>query len=124
GVILLALIPCVGQLIAMVAQIVLTGVVPIALTRFYATDRFGAAFEFKAIIDFIKINFNNSALFVGIAFLSGMVGGLGAIACFVGMVFTMFWAFNVNTIALSDLIRHAQQVPAPVAPPPAGGPTP
>jgi len=119
AVIVVSFIPLVGQLVAGLSQIIMAGVIPIAVARFYRTDNFGAAFEFKAIVDFIKVNFNNCALFAGIAILAGMAGGLGGIACIIGVIFTLFWACNVSTIALSDLYRTADEtVPAP-APAPA-----
>ena len=123
---LLSAIPCLGIVFRMVLPVVLAGVVPIALTRFFVTDRFSAAFEFREIYEFIRANLNNSALFLGIALVSGMAAGLGIIACVVGIAFTGFWALNVNTVALADLHRLALQAPSaqpsPAAAPPASPP--
>ncbi|HEY3445295.1 MAG TPA: DUF4013 domain-containing protein [Myxococcales bacterium] len=115
AIMIIAVIPLVGQLVASLGQIVFAGIIPLAVARYYKTEKFGSAFEFGALIDFIKANFNNCALFTGIAVLAGIAAGLGTIACIVGVVFTMFWAGNVTTIALADVYRAADE-PAPATP--------
>jgi len=122
---ILNFIPCIGQLIALVLNLVIAGGVPIAVARYYQSEQFGSAFELKQVVDFIKANLNNCGLFLGIALLAGMVGGVGVVACIIGVVFTMFWAGNVTTIALADVYRAAQQsAPVPASAPTDGAPAP
>lgn len=119
--VLLGMIPCLGQLLSFAISLGLIVWMPVALSRYYQTNRFGAAFEFGAIYEFIRVNFNNAALFVAIVFLAQMAAGLGVIACIVGVFFTGFWAMCVQTVALADMVRAAEGAPVPVGGPAGGG---
>jgi len=120
--ILLGMIPCLGSIISMAISVGMVVWLQVALTRYYATNRFGAAFEMEAIYAFIKTNFNNAALFVAIVFLAQMAAAfVGMLACIIGIFFTMFWAMCVQSCALADLMRASQGQPVPGTPGPSGG---
>lgn len=111
---ILSAIPVLGQLVMAAVGLL---VMPAALIRFYTTNRFGAVFEFGPIIEFVKANINNLLLYAVIGIICNFVGGVGAIACIVGMVFTMWWASVSLTVSLSDVHRCAGQSSEPSAPP-------
>jgi len=113
-------IPCVGW----VAMIGMMAFIPVAEMRYFTTGRFGAAFEFGAIWDFVKVNFNNVLLYVIIAYVAGMVASLGMIACIIGMFFTAFFANLIQACAMADVWRMAQGVESPPAPSQAPAPMP
>ena len=110
----LLLVPCVGW----AAFIGLIAFIPVAEMRYFTTGNFGAAFEFGAIWDFIKVNFNNVILFVIIGYVAGIAASFGMIACIIGMYFTAFLAQLVRACAMADTWRMAQEGPA-AAPKPA-----
>ena len=116
---LLAFIPVVGWL----AYLSLLAFVPVAVMRYYTTNRFGAAFDFAEIYEFVKAHFNNVIMMVLISWLAGMAASLGAIACIVGVFFTGFCAQLVMTCAMADTWRAAQETRSPQAPPPSPPPS-
>ena len=102
---ILMIIPVIGP-IAYLA--IASTVVPVALMRYFTTGQFGAAFEFKAIFAFIKENTSNVLLMFAVMFVAQLIAGFGIIACFVGILFTSFWALLVRTYAMADVWRCSQ----------------
>jgi hypothetical protein len=85
----------VGSLLAALWGIVVLVVLPAALLRFAMRDNFAAAFEFSAIIDFIKANSSNYILAVILGLVASFIAGFGVILLVIGVAFTGFWAVLV-----------------------------
>ncbi|MBS2032035.1 MAG: DUF4013 domain-containing protein [Deltaproteobacteria bacterium] len=102
---LLMIIPVIGPLAYMA---IAATVVPVALMRYFTTGQFGAAFEFKAIFAFIKENSSNVLMMFAVSFVAQLIAGFGIIACFVGILFTGFWALLVRTHAMAAVWRASQ----------------
>jgi hypothetical protein len=71
-------------------------VMPAALGRFAATGQLGSAFQFAEVFGMVRSSIGPYLLVLVGAIASGFVGGLGAIACGIGLFFTMAYAFAVN----------------------------
>ena len=67
-------------------------ILPAALTGYAITDEFGSFFRFGEIFGFIKSNLGNYAMAILLALMAQFVAGFGVILCFIGVVFTEFWA--------------------------------
>ena len=99
----------IGSLLAALWGIVVLVVLPAALLRFATHDNFASAFEFSALIDFIKANSSNYALAVVLGLVAGFIAGFGVIALVVGLAFTTFWAAMVWSHLLGSVNRTAVQ---------------
>ncbi|HEX8152298.1 MAG TPA: DUF4013 domain-containing protein [Thermoanaerobaculia bacterium] len=82
---------------------------PAAGLRVVMTGRFGAAFEFGAIWALIKNNIGNYLLAVVVGIIARFLGGFGVILFCIGVVFTGFWAFLVQTHALAQVWKLADR---------------
>jgi hypothetical protein len=98
-----------------------------ALARYVATNSLSEAFKFSEVIASIRNNFSPWLMLWLVALLAGFVGGLGAIACGVGALFTGFYAQCVIGHALGQTVAQqglggnpyaTQQVPPIDYPPP------
>jgi len=85
--------------------IVVLIVLPAALLRFATRDTFAAAFEFSAIIDFIKANSSNYVLAVILGIVASIIAGFGVILLVVGLAFTYFWAVLVWSHLMGSVYR-------------------
>ncbi|MGC4121698.1 MAG: DUF4013 domain-containing protein [Myxococcales bacterium] len=116
---ILGFIPLLGKLVIFALWLAMMVVMPVAMMRYMATGQFAAAFDFKAIIDFIKGNLTNLLLMLAIFIVVYVAVPFGGIACGVGALFTGFLGGLVCTITMADVWRLAQQGEAsPVAAPP------
>ena len=91
-----------------------------AIARYAATNTLSEAFKFGEVIASVRGNIGPWVMLWLVALLAGMVGGLGAIACLVGVIFTAFYAQCVvghalgQTMAKQGLVGNpyaTQQVP-------------
>lgn len=86
---------------------------PAALTRFAVQGDFGSAFQFGEIRNIIQANLGNYLLAIVIAIVAMAVAEIvGAIACGVGMLFTIFWAYLVYAFLMGNVWLEAQAEPA------------
>lgn len=67
--------------------------------------RFGAAFEFGRLWDFITKNVVNYLLAILVYLIARFLGGFGIILLCIGVVFTAFWAFLITTHAFAQVYR-------------------
>lgn len=112
GMIVLSMIPILNLILAPLAGIAMAIVLPVAMMKYFTTGQFGAAFDFKWIIDFVKANINNLVILFVVGLLAGIIGQLGAIACGVGALFTMFWSLIARTVVMADVWRAAEGAPS------------
>ncbi len=95
----------VGSLLAALWGIVVLVVLPAALLRFATRNNFAAAFEFSAIIDFIKANSSTYFLAVILGIVASFIAGFGVILLVVGLAFTSFWAVLVWSHSMGSVYR-------------------
>jgi len=82
-------------------------VLPAALTGYAITDEFGAFFRFGEIFRFIKSNLGNYVMAILLALMAQFVAGFGVILCFIGVVFTQFWAGLVGAHLFGQVYRDS-----------------
>jgi len=109
---LLHFIPFVGALVSLALWLASMVLIPVALMRHFVVGTFAAAFDFKAIVEFVQANAGGLAVYVVISIVTGIIAQLGLLACGVGVLATAFWSTVANVVALSDLWRLSGQPPA------------
>lgn len=80
---------------------------PAALLYVIAEERFGAAFEFGRIWNFISNNVGNYLLAVVVMFVARFAAGFGIVLFCIGILFTMFWAMCVTFYAFGQTWKLA-----------------
>ncbi len=85
-------------------------VMPAAIIKYAATGEFMAAFRFGEIFSFISGNIANYIVAIILAGVAVFVAYVGLIACFVGVFFTMFWAYLVMGHLLGQVQRESLAV--------------
>src|SRR6185369_11706933 len=78
---------------------------PAALLFAAVEQRFGAAFEFGRIYQFIKANFTNYLIAFVVYLIARFAAGLGFILFCIGIVLTAFWSMIVSTYAFAYAYR-------------------
>lgn len=79
--------------------------VPGALLMAVTKRRFGAAFEFGRIWNFIRENIGNYLLAIVVYIVARFFAGFGVILLCVGIIFTEFWALVVYSYAFGQVYR-------------------
>lgn len=92
---LAGLISTCASCLYMIWMIVLWLVMPAALIKYAVTGELGSAFRFGELFSFIRDNIANYIVAIILAGVAVFVAYFGVIACFVGVLFTMFWAYLV-----------------------------
>jgi hypothetical protein len=80
---------------------------PASLLLAAVEQRFGAAFEFGRIWDFIRANIGNYLLAVVVYLIARFLGGFGIALLCIGVIFTGFWSFLITTHAFAQVYRLA-----------------
>jgi hypothetical protein len=93
------------QCVNLLYTIVLMVFLPAILAKYAETEELGAAFRFGEIFSLVKDNIATYLIVLLISWLAGLVGYLGALACFVGVAFTFFYAMLVNASAYGQAYR-------------------
>lgn len=83
----------------------ISAILPVAVVRVIDTGRFGAAFEFGAIFEFITKNFTNYLLALLVHFVANFASQFGIALCCIGVVFTAFWSVTVSAHAFGQAYR-------------------
>jgi Protein of unknown function (DUF4013) len=78
---------------------------PAALLRAVVTRELGAAFEFRAIWEFIKANVATYCLGIAVYIVARFLGGMGIVLLCIGVIFTGFWALLVMTHGFAQVYR-------------------
>jgi hypothetical protein len=74
-----------------------------------AEQRFGAAFEFGRIWDFIKANAGNYILAICVYLIARFLAGFGIALLCVGVIFTGFWSFLITAHGFAQVWRLAKR---------------
>jgi len=85
-------------------------VAPAAMIRYAVTGDFTSAFQFGKIFGFIRDNIANYIVVLALAVVAVYIAYLGVIACFVGLLFTMFWYYLVMAHLLGQVQRESLAV--------------
>jgi hypothetical protein len=85
-------------------------VMPAAWIRYAVTGEFMSAFQFGEIFGFIRSNIANYIVAIVLMWVASFVAGFGVIACFIGVFFTLFWAYLVWANLLGQVQRESLAV--------------
>lgn len=85
-------------------------VAPAAIIRYAVTRDFMSAFQFGKIFTFIRDNIANYVVALALALAAVCISYLGVIACFVGLLFTLFWYYLVMAHLLGQVQRESLAV--------------
>ncbi len=96
------------------ASLILAVYLPAALARLAALDSFGAAFDVKENISFIRRNLANYALSLVLYVIGYFASQLGILLCCIGLLPAAFWALTLFAWGLGETIRRD----ATLSPPP------
>lgn len=88
--------------------LVLAVITPAAYMKYAVTGEFGAAFRFGELFALIKKNIGAYIVVMLLTWVAGLIGGLGEIACIIGVVFTMFYALLVMAHLYGQYYRFAE----------------
>lgn len=91
-------------------MIVVWIIMPAAWIRYAVTGEFMSAFQFGELFSFISSNVANYIVAIILIGVAGFVAGFGVIACVVGLLFTMFWAYLVMANVLGQVQRESLAV--------------
>jgi hypothetical protein len=78
---------------------------PAALVRLALLGRFGAAFEWRENVAFIRRNFSGYLLAIGFYLIASFVTHFGVLLCCVGVFPVLFWSVCVLGYALGQVAR-------------------
>jgi hypothetical protein len=99
---------CFAAIIALLA-IVVSLILPAALLMYAATGSISAAFNFRAIFDFIVDNPVNYILAYIIHLVGQFLSQFGIFLLCIGLFFAIFWANLVSAYAFADAYRIAKR---------------
>ena len=83
-------------------------VFPAAVIRYAESGQFGAAFRFGDIFGLITANVANYVIAILLGWAASIIAGFGTILCFVGVLFTSFWAYLVMAHLWGQVGRQAR----------------
>lgn len=78
---------------------------PVSLLFAIMERRFGAAFEFGRIWEFLKANIGNYLLAIVVYLIARFLAGFGVVLLCIGVIFTGFWAFCITAHGFAQAYR-------------------
>lgn len=75
---------------------------PAALVRFAMSNQLSTFWDFRGVLDLVRANLSNYIIAILIMWVAGFVAGFGVILCFIGVIFTAFWAQLVSAHVLGQ----------------------
>jgi len=88
--------------------LVVAVMLPAAFTRYAVSNQLSVFWDFRGNFDLISKNLSNYIIALLIAWVAGFVAGFGVILCFIGVVFTSFWAQLVGAHVYGQFWRVSQ----------------
>jgi type III secretory pathway component EscS len=104
---LIALVSLAGQCLIWLYAIVLGLVSPAIMIQYARTGEFTAAFRFGEVIGIATSNLGNYIIALILSWVASFIAGFGVIACFIGVIFTSFWAYLVAANLFGQVARGA-----------------
>lgn len=92
----------------MLFVLVIAVMLPAAFTRYAMSNQLSVFWDFRGNFDLISKNLSNYIIAILIAWVAGFVAGFGVILCFIGVVFTSFWAQLVGAHVYGQFWRASQ----------------
>jgi hypothetical protein len=92
---------------ALLYGVLLTLALPPAIGRYLETGELGAAFRLGEVFALVRDNIGAWIIALVLTLLAGLIASLGIILCFVGVLFTAFWANLVMMYLWGDVYRQA-----------------
>jgi len=89
--------------------LIVGSLLPAALMTVIVTRRFGAAFEFPRLAQFLTRNLGNYVIALVIELIAYVFSFAGFALLCVGVIFTWFWAVIVTSYAFASVWRDARQ---------------
>ena len=93
-------------------------VLPAACTKYAIHNEFGDFFRFGEIFKYIGSNLGNYIIALLLAWIAQFIAGFGVILCFIGVIFTAFWAILVGGHLFGQVYRVSTTPITPVTPTP------
>ena len=90
-------------------SLLIGAILPAALMMVIVTRRFGAAFEYPRIVQFLERNAGNYVIALVIELIAYVLSFGGFALLCAGVIFTWFWAVLVTTYAFASTWRDAPQ---------------
>jgi hypothetical protein len=107
---MVSLLSSCGSCLVFIWSIVVAVIWPAALIRYAETEEFMSAFQFGELFSYIRANLANYIVALILIAVAVFVAYIGLIACFVGVFFTMFWAYLVMAHLLGQVQRESLAV--------------
>ena len=92
---------------ALLYGVLLTLALPPAIGRYLETGELGAAFRLGEVFALVRDNIGAWIIALVLTWLAGLIASLGIILCFVGVLFTAFWANLVMMYLWGDVYHQA-----------------
>ena len=101
--------PLIGNCLVFVYGILVMLILPAAVIQYALTEQFGAFFRFGDMMALIKANVGGYIIALLVAMVAGLIAQIvGSIACGIGILFTLMWAYLVSANLFGNLAREAQ----------------
>ena len=104
-----AICPLIGNCLMFLYMILFMLILPAAVIQYALTEQFGAFFRFGDMMALVKANVGGYIIALLVAMVAGLIAQIvGGIACGIGILFTLVWAYLVSANLFGNLAREAQ----------------
>ena len=107
-----------GSLWSFLASLLLDFLLPSLIVMTFH-DGFGGGLDVMRVWRYATGNMNNAFIAGALVFVSGLIAGVGIIACCIGFFFTAVYAVTINA-GVTAWFERMQAAPAPTSPAPPG----
>jgi hypothetical protein len=88
-----------------VILVAVQALLPAAATRLVQHDRFGAAFEVRAVLAFVRANLANYLVSLVVYIVAAFLAQFGIVLCCIGVFPATFWAYLTIAYGLGETVR-------------------